>query len=210
MQKQILKQQLGYLKMMVEANIGQHLNIVGRDMIPFPDKKYNIIYADPAWSFKTYSDKGKGKSPDNHYSVMSLEDIKDLPLQDIADDNCILFIWVTFPLLKESFEVIDAWGFTYKTVGFNWVKKNKKTDSWFWGLGYWTRANAELCLIATKGTIKRQSASVHQVIDTPIERHSKKPDIVRDKIVELVGDLPRIELFARETADGWDSWGNEL
>ena len=179
-------------------------------MIPFPDKKYNIIYADPAWSFKTYSDKGKGKSPDNHYSVMSLEDIKDLPLQDIADDNCILFIWVTFPLLKESFEVIDAWGFTYKTVGFNWVKKNKKTDSWFWGLGYWTRANAELCLIATKGTIKRQSASVHQVIDTPIERHSKKPDIVRDKIVELVGDLPRIELFARETADGWDSWGNEL
>ena len=179
-------------------------------MIPFPNKKYNIIYADPAWSFKTYSDKGKGKSPDNHYSVMSLEDIKDLPLQDIADDNCILFIWVTFPLLKESFEVIDAWGFTYKTVGFNWVKKNKKTDSWFWGLGYWTRANAELCLIATKGTIKRQSASVHQVIDTPIERHSKKPDIVRDKIVELVGDLPRIELFARETAEGWDSWGNEL
>ena len=179
-------------------------------LIPFPDKKYNIIYADPAWSFKTYSDKGKGRSPDNHYSVMSLQDIKDLPVQDIADDNCILFIWVTFPLLKESFEVIDAWGFTYKTVGFNWVKKNKKTDSWFWGLGYWTRANAELCLLATKGTIKRQSASVHQIIDTPIERHSKKPDIVRDKIVELVGDLPRIELFARETADGWDSWGNEV
>ena len=179
-------------------------------MIPFPDKKYNIIYADPAWSFKTYSDKGKGRSPDNHYSVMSLQDIKDLPVQDIADDNCILFIWVTFPLLKESFEVIDAWGFTYKTVGYNWVKKNKKTDSWFWGLGYWTRANAELCLIATKGTIKRQSASVHQVIDTPIEKHSKKPDVVRDKIVELVGDLPRIELFARETSEGWDSWGNEV
>jgi len=179
-------------------------------LIPFPDKKYNIIYADPAWSFKTYSDKGKGRSPDNHYSVMSLQDIKDLPVQDIADDNCILFIWVTFPLLKESFEVIDAWGFTYKTVGYNWVKKNKKTDSWFWGLGYWTRANAELCLIATKGTIKRQSASVHQVIDTPIEKHSKKPDVVRDKIVELVGDLPRIELFARETSEGWDSWGNEV
>ena len=179
-------------------------------MIPFPDKKYNIIYADPAWSFKTYSDKGKGRSPDKHYSVMSLQDIKDLPIQDIVNDNCILFMWVTFPLLKEGFEVIDAWGFTYKTVAFNWVKKNKKTNSWFWGLGYWTRANAELCLLATKGTIKRQSASVHQVIDTPIEKHSKKPDIVRDKIVELVGDLPRIELFARETADGWDSWGNEV
>jgi N6-adenosine-specific RNA methylase IME4 len=119
-------------------------------------------------------------------------------------------MWVTFPLLKDSFDVIESWGFTYKTVGFTWVKKNKKTDSWFWGMGHWTRANAELCLIATKGIIKRQSASVHQVIDTPIERHSKKPDIVRDKIVELVGDLTRIELFARETAVGWDSWGNEI
>jgi N6-adenosine-specific RNA methylase IME4 len=192
------------------GTIGTVLNIVGVDMIPFPDKKYNIIYADPAWSFKTYSDKGKGRSPDKHYSVMSLQDIKNLPIQDIADDDCILFLWVTFPLLKDGFEVIDAWGFKYKTVAFNWVKKNKKKDSWFWGLGYWTRANAELCLLATKGNIKRQSASVHQVIDTPIERHSKKPDIVRDKIVELMGDLPRIELFARETADGWDSWGNEV
>ena len=179
-------------------------------MIPFPDKKYNIIYADPAWSFKTYSDKGKGKSPDNHYSVMSLKDIKDLPLKNIANDDCILFLWVTFPLLKEGFEVIDAWGFTYKTVAFNWVKKNKIKDSWFWGLGYWTRSNSDLCLLATKGNIKRKSASVHQIIDTPIEKHSKKPDIVKEKITELVGDLPRIELFARETADGWDSWGNEI
>ena len=179
-------------------------------MIPFPDKKYNIIYADPAWSYKVWSKKGQGRSAEHHYLTMNIDDIKNLPIQDIADDNCILFMWVTFPLLKDSFDVIESWGFTYKTVGFTWVKKNKKTDSWFWGMGHWTRANAELCLIATKGTIKRQSASVHQVIDTPIERHSKKPDIVRDKIVELVGDLPRIELFARETAEGWDSWGNEI
>ena len=179
-------------------------------MIPFPDKKYNIIYADPAWSYKVWSKKGQGRSAEHHYSTMNIDDIKNLPIQDIADDNCILFMWVTFPLLKDSFNVIESWGFTYKTVGFTWVKKNKKTDSWFWGMGHWTRANAELCLIATKGIIKRQSASVHQVIDTPIERHSKKPDIVRDKIVELVGDLTRIELFARETAVGWDSWGNEI
>jgi N6-adenosine-specific RNA methylase IME4 len=190
--------------------IGTVVSIVGVDMIPFPDKKYNIIYADPAWSYKVWSKKGQGRSAEHHYSTMNIDDIKNLPIQDIADDNCILFMWVTFPLLKDSFNVIESWGFTYKTVGFTWVKKNKKTDSWFWGMGHWTRANAELCLIATKGTIKRQSASVHQVIDTPIERHSKKPDIVRDKIVELVGDLPRIELFARETAEGWDSWGNEI
>ena len=182
----------------------------GLCLILFPNKKYNIIYADPAWSYKVWSKKGQGRSAEHHYSTMNIDDIKNLPIQDIADDNCILFIWVTFPLLKDSFDVIESWGFTYKTVGFTWVKKNKKTDSWFWGMGHWTRANAELCLIATKGTIKRQSASVHQVIDTPIERHSKKPDIVRDKIVELVGDLPRIELFARQTAKGWDSWGNEV
>jgi N6-adenosine-specific RNA methylase IME4 len=195
---------------MMVGIIGTVVSIVGVDMIPFPDKKYNIIYADPAWSYKVWSKKGQGRSAEHHYSTMNIDDIKNLPIQDIADDNCILFMWVTFPLLKDSFNVIESWGFTYKTVGFTWVKKNKKTDSWFWGMGHWTRANAELCLIATKGTIKRQSASVHQVIDTPIERHSKKPDIVRDKIVELVGDLPRIELFARETAEGWDSWGNEI
>jgi N6-adenosine-specific RNA methylase IME4 len=190
--------------------IGTVAKIVGVNMIPLPNKKYNIIYADPAWNFKTYSDKGKDRSPDKHYPVMSIQNIKNLPIQDIADDDCILFMWVTFPLLKQGFEVIDAWGFTYKTVAFNWVKKNKKSDSWFWGLGYWTRANAELCLLATTGSIKRQSVSVHQIIDTRIEKHSKKPDIVRDKIIELVGDLPRIELFARETSEGWDSWGNEI
>ena len=195
---------------MMDGIIGIVPNIVGVDMIPFPDKKYNIIYADPAWSYKVWSKKGQGRSAEHHYSTMNIDDIKNLPIQNITDENCILFIWVTFPLLKDSFDVIESWGFTYKTVGFTWVKKNKKTDSWFWGMGHWTRANAELCLIATKGTIKRQSASVHQVIDTPIEKHSKKPDVVRDKIVELVGDLPRIELFARETADGWDSWGNEV
>jgi len=182
----------------------------GLSLIPFPDKKYNIIYADPPWHYKVWSAKGTGRSAEQHYSTMTLKDIQDMPIQDIADDNCILFMWVTYPLLKDSFNVIESWGFTYKTVAFTWVKKNKKTDSWFWGLGHWTRANAELCLLATKGTIKRQSASVHQVIDTPIEKHSKKPNMVRDKIVELVGDLPRIELFARESTEGWDVWGNEV
>ena len=178
-------------------------------MIPFPDKKYNIIYADPAWHYQTWSE-GSKRNVTSKYKTMSMDEIWDLPIKDITDNDCILFLWVTFPKLLDCIKTIEKWGFTYKTCAFTWVKKNKKKDSWFWGLGYWTRANTELCLLATKGTIKRQSAAVHQIIDTPIERHSKKPDIVRDKIVELVGDLPRIELFARETADGWDSWGNEL
>jgi N6-adenosine-specific RNA methylase IME4 len=112
--------------------------------------------------------------------------------------------------LKEGFEVIDAWGFTYKTCAFNWVKKNKKSDSWFWGLGHWTRANSEICLLATKGKPKRISKSVHQICDARIEQHSKKPDEIRDRIVELCGDLPRIELFARQPTLGWDVFGNEV
>lgn len=141
---------------------------------------------------------------------MNTNDISNLPIKDLATDDCVLFMWVTMPKLNECFDVIKAWGFEYKTCAFTWVKKNKKSDSWFWGMGRWTRANAEICLLATKGKPKRMSASVHSVIDTPIEGHSKKPDIVRDKIIELCGDLPRVELFARQKADGWDAWGNEI
>ena len=174
------------------------------------NKKYNIIYADPPWNFKHYSDKGKGRSADNYYNTMSLNEIKALPVEEIADDNCILFLWTTFPFLQKSFEVIKEWGFEYKTVGFVWVKRNKKAPSWFWGMGYWTRSNAEICIIATKGSITRQSSSVSQIIDVPVGAHSKKPDIVHDRIVELVGELPRIELFARQKYVGWDVWGNEI
>ena len=178
-------------------------------MIPFPDKKYNIIYADPAWN---YTDKSLNRGgAARHYKTMTDNEINNLPIQDIADENCILFLWATFPKIQEALNVVNAWGFTYKTNGFTWIKKNKlQQDTNFWGMGRWTRSNAEVCLIATKGNPKRKAANIHSVIETPIERHSKKPDIVRDKIVELVGDLPRIELFARETADGWDSWGNEI
>jgi len=178
--------------------------------LPRKHKKYNIIYADPPWSFKHYSDKGKGRAPDNYYKCQNLQDIKNLPIQNISAEDCVLFMWVTYPFLQKSFEVLEAWGFTYKTVGFTWVKKNKKADSLFWGMGYWTRSNAEICIIATKGKITRQSSSVHQIIETSIEEHSKKPDCTRDRIIELVGDLPRIELFARQAPKGWDVWGNEI
>lgn len=176
------------------------------------NKKYQIIYADPPWQYKVWSKKGNGRSAESHYKTMNIEDIMNLKdfINNISDENCILFIWITYPCLKEALKVIEAWGFKYKTCGFTWVKRNKKANSWFWGMGYWTRANSELCLIATKGKIKRISRKVHQIIDTPIEEHSKKPGIVRDKIVELVGDIPRIELFAREKVKGWDSWGNEI
>lgn len=173
--------------------------------------KYKIIYADPPWTFKTYSAKGKEhKSPELHYDCMSIEDIYTLPVQDISDDDCILFLWVTNPLLQEGLATIARWGFTYKTVAFTWVKRNKIADSWFWGLGYWTRANAELCLLATRGHPQRISKGVHSLIDTRIQEHSKKPDTTRLRIENLCGNISRIELFARENAPGWDAWGNEV
>ena len=108
-------------------------------MIPFPNKKYNIIYSDPAWYFKTYSDKGEKRSAIQHYNCMSIDDICNLPLRDISADDCILFIWVIDPMLPEAFKVIESWGFKYKTVAFTWVKKNKKSDNYFTGMGYYTR-----------------------------------------------------------------------
>ena len=112
-------------------------------------KKYNVILADPPWSFRAWSSKGMGRSAEQHYPTMRLEDIKALPVSDLAAGDCVLFLWATFPMLKEALEVIDTWGFTYKTVAFTWVKENRKSPGLFWGLGYWTRANAEVCLLAT-------------------------------------------------------------
>lgn len=141
---------------------------------------------------------------------MTLDDIKALPVCEIADENCALFMWTTIPFLRHSFDVMESWGFQYKTVAFVWIKKNRKADSLFWGNGYWTRANAELCMLATKGHPKRESAGVHQVIISRIEEHSKKPQEARERIVNLMGNIPRIELFARQKTGGWDVWGNEV
>ena len=169
------------------------------------DRKYNIIYADPPWRYWESGNKNQAL----HYTTMTIDEICDLPVKNIADDDCVLFLWVTYPILHEAFRVIESWGFKYSTAAFVWVKKNKQKDSPFMGCGVWTRANSELCLLATKGNIMRLDASISQVVESPIEEHSKKPDIVRDLITRLVGKLPRVELFCRNPAEGWDVWGNE-
>jgi len=181
--------------------------------------KYSIIYADPPWS---YDDKALNRGgAERHYSTMGIDDICALPVNEIAADDCILFMWGTWPKLYDSAKVIEAWGFEFKTVAFVWVKTNKRenanqasffpADSFdsFWGMGRWTRANTEFCLLATKGNPKRESAGVHQLIYAPIDKHSKKPEETRDRITALVGELPRVELFARNSTPGWDLWGNE-
>ena len=173
--------------------------------------RFQVIYADPPWAYQVYSKKGQGRSAENHYHTMGKEDIYALDVAGIAAEDCVLFLWVTFPCLLEGLEAIRRWGFTYKTLGFCWVKRcRKQTDKWFWGLGFWTRANPELCLIASKGHPKRESKGVHWIVDTPVERHSKKPDEVHRRIEQLMGDVPRVELFAREPYDGWVCLGDEI
>ena len=174
-------------------------------------KEYQILYADPPWTYRVWSGNGNKRSACKHYPIMTKEELQKLPIQKISAKNSVLLIWVTAPCLEEGLELIKKWGFVYKTIGFTWIKKNRKSDSLFWGMGFYTRANAELCLLATKGKpLKRASRGVHQVVESHIREHSRKPDEVRSRITELFGDLPRIELFTRQKIQGWDAWGNEV
>lgn len=180
--------------------------------IKLPKKKYNIIYADPPWKYNSkanHKTRFRGGAC-GHYNLMSMENIKLLPVPEIANDNCVLFLWATFPYLNEQIKLFEHWGFKYKTVGFVWVKTNKINRKPFFGVGYYAKSNAEICLMGIKGKMKPISNKVSSIIISPREIHSKKPDIVRDKIIELFGDLPRIELFARKLTKGWDVFGDQI
>ena len=181
-------------------------------MIPFPNKKYQIILADPPWAYNNRHNKHTRFCGGAmvHYSVMEYRKIAKLPVEDLADANCILFMWATYPNLIEALYTMDAWGFSYRTIGFNWMKTNQNNGKPFFGIGYYTKSNSEPCLIGIKGHPKVKSNSVSQVIISQRREHSRKPDEVRDKIVQLMGDLPRIELFARQKTEGWDIWGNAI
>lgn len=189
---------------------------------------YNIIYADPPWRFETYSEEGKDRSAEKHYHCMSFEDICKLPVQDLAADDCTLLMWVTDPMLDKGLELMREWGFKFVTVGFYWGKTNKMnvgslkkvksleelenwvSDQFFTGMGYWTRANPEICLLGTKGKPKRLSKSVRRLIVSQRREHSRKPDCTYERIIDLLGDLPRVELFCRSAPAGWDTFGNEI
>lgn len=175
------------------------------------DKKYNIIYADPPWEYK---ESGSGsRVVKAHYATMTIEEIKQMPIEKISDEKSILFMWVTFPRLEQGMEVIKAWGYQYYGLGFDWVKTSKNGNP-SWGMGYYTRQNTEICLIGVKKDkskrIKPLVRNILSVIHSERREHSRKPDEIRDKIVQICGDLPRIELFARQHAIGWDCWGNEV
>ena len=179
-------------------------------------KKYQIIYADPCWKYRQGKSMGINfqGAADAQYPCMDYKEIAKLPIKEISDEKCILFLWVTFPMLKEGIYVLEQWGFEYKTVAFVWLKTNINNMGFFFGIGYYTKSNAEICLLGTKGNAHTlvKSNSISQVIITPKTKHSKKPDEARIKIRELCGDnVNRIELFARKKTDWFgDVWGNEV
>ena len=170
-------------------------------------KKYQIIYADPAW---VYSDKSKshGGGAESHYKCTSTEEMGKLKIP--SDDNSVCLMWCTYPQLEEGLKLLKAWGFKYKTVAFTWVKTNKN-GSIYMGMGRYTRANAEICLLGKKGKgVPRQNASIYNTRLHSRGKHSEKPAIFRWEIEKLFGDAKRLELFARQKTEGWDVWGNEV
>jgi N6-adenosine-specific RNA methylase IME4 len=174
-------------------------------------RKYSAIYADPPWSFRNWSAKGTGRNAISHYDCLDFSALAALPIADLAADNCALFLWAIDPLLPRALELLKAWGFEYKTVAFYWIKLNsaaKHKADFFTGLGYWTRANPEQCLLATRGKPARQAKDVRRLVVEKRREHSRKPDCVRERIERLVSG-PYIELFARETKSGWDCWGDQ-
>lgn len=183
------------------------------------DKKYSLIYADPPWS---YGDKGFGKRPEDgtvkgsfapeagRYSTMSLTEIKALgeQVKTASEKDCALLLWATSPLLPEAFETMSAWGFKFKTIAFCWSKITS-TGKEVANLGQWTMGNIELCLLGTRGSPTRLDRTVRQLVTAERTDHSRKPEEVRRRIEAIFGDVPRLEMFARRPASGWDVWGDE-
>jgi N6-adenosine-specific RNA methylase IME4 len=183
-------------------------------MTALPPGPFGAILADPPWAFKAWSGPDlPSRAADAHYSTMSMESIAALPVESVAAADCALFLWVCWPTLPEAIDIMRGWGFQYKTCGFCWVKGNSLPlfpDDFKdkMGLGYWTRANSEVCLLGTRGKPKRLNADVRQVIQFPLREHSRKPDGVHERIERLVAG-PYLELFARQERPGWTVWGNE-
>lgn len=172
-------------------------------MIPFPDKKYQIIYADPPWSYRNKKTGGSMKSgSESKYTTMSIDEICNLAIRDIADKNSVLFLWATVPLLPEAFIVMKSWGYRYKTM-LTWRKIMSL------GMGFWFRGQTEHLLLGIKGKVKAFRIQKPNFIQCKVGKHSQKPKEFRD-LIETIELSPRIELFARQETPGWDVWGNEV
>jgi N6-adenosine-specific RNA methylase IME4 len=210
-QRQLILQKL-------DADVSKRMRDIRSDVVKETAKKvepitgkFQIIYADPPWQYNNFQGLRNGGVASARYNTMTMDELKALSIPDIADDNCALFMWSTYPMLPQAIDLIKIWGFEYITVAFTWVKLNPSGEGYYSGMGgFYTNANAEIVLLGKRGKIQRVNTKVKQLVVAPVQEHSKKPDEVRQRIVELLGDLPRVELFARQPSEGWSSWGNQL
>ncbi len=180
---------------------------------PLSERRFAAISADPPWNYVTWSEKNQTRAASQHYQTMSLDDICALPVAGLAAPDCVLFMWAINPMLPQALKVMDAWGFSYKSVAFTWAKTTPRTDGswapkWHIGLGHWTRANSEMCLLGTRGKPKRTSKAVRQLLVAPRREHSRKPDEFFIGVERLVPG-PYLELFSRQSRPGWEQWGAE-
>ena len=172
--------------------------------------KFATISMDPPWSFKTYSDKGKDRSPEQHYPTMSYDELAALPIPELMAENGVLHLWTSWPLLAQAFNLLSHWGLHYSTCGLLWIKtKRDGSEGLFTGMGYWSRSNSEFTLLATRGHPVRLGKDVHQVIIAPVMEHSRKPEEAASRM-ERLSPGPYLEMFARRTRPGWTVWGNEI
>jgi len=172
--------------------------------------KYDVILADPPWAFSAWNVNTAHKHVSRQYPTMEMEDIASLPIKEITSENCVLFLWATWPKLRDTFQVLENWGFTYRTLAWVWVKSNKSGFGFFTGMGYYSRSNSEPCLLAVKGSMPVARHDIQALIYSPVRKHSQKPDDQYRKIEALYPNMKYLELFARRKRDGWDSWGNEI
>lgn len=169
-----------------------------------PNKRYGVIYADPEWRFEVYNrDTGMDRAADNHYPTSSTEDICNRPVADIAADDCVLFLWATVPMLPDALRVMEAWDFQYKSHCV-WAKDRI-------GTGYWFRNQHEILLVGTRGSVPAPAmgTQLESLIDAAVSRHSEKPEKFYELIEGYFPSLAKIELNARASRKGWDSWGYE-
>ena len=173
-------------------------------------KKYDVILADPPWTFSVWNASKSSRHASHKYNLMSVDEICALPVANLAAENCALFLWATYPNLLDAFKVITAWGFTYRTLGWDWVKAKKKGGGFHFGMGYYTRSNSEPCLLAVRGRMPVAAHDVSAVLYSPVREHSRKPDEQYEKIERLYPGVAYLEMFARRTRPGWDVFGNEV
>ena len=173
--------------------------------------KYQLLYTDPPWHFRVHSPKGESRSAVQHYPIMSMDSLINLPVQSMAEKDSVLLMWIIDPMVEQGYQLMRAWGFIPKTVGFYWVKENTKSAGYFTGLGYYTRANPEQCILGTRGKgLPRKDKSVKRLIVAPRGRHSEKPVQAYEGIERLFGNVTRLEMFARRQREGWDVFGNQV